>query len=165
MSSSDFTYLITVLLSGGKPTKKNLLSLSRLMQTMTLICQDPNPALIQLRLIRLRPKTYVHLPDVLFVQGAGPYSIIRLRSGRSLRIGVSLSQTARRLPELLRTSRSVLVNLAYVKVMPRHSPILQLTTGQTLPVTRRRKAEARRRFLHYQSSQLTKPDHESTHCC
>ena len=108
-----------------------------------------------LRLVRMRPKTYVCLLDVLWVEGAGPYSIIQLKDAHHIKVSIPLYQMARRLPELIRCSKRSLVNLAHVEVVPRHSNLLRLKTGQTLPVARRRKAETRRLLQVYQIHQVT----------
>ncbi|GAB3956682.1 hypothetical protein GCM10028805_47300 [Spirosoma harenae] len=102
-----------------------------------------------------RPLKLVPLADIVWVEGQGPYSLIHFQNGTFLKVAIPISSMASRLPELIRAHRWHLINLAHVRSLNRLPNALVLTTGELLPVARRRWLDVHRRYLTYRSTSLT----------
>lgn len=103
------------------------------------------------RQIRLPARKLVRISDIVWIEGAGPYSLIHFQDRSVLKVAIGLSDLALRLPELTRIHRRQLINLSYVQQLERCPNGVVLTTGVLLPVARRRWLDFHRVYLHYRS--------------
>lgn len=105
------------------------------------------------RLVLLRPRTEVALAELVRIDGASCYSVLHFADGRQLKVALPIHQLMVRMPGLVRIHKRHLINLAYVSALLRHQSSLQLTTGERLPVARRRLGQVR--LLYLKHRQLT----------
>jgi DNA-binding LytR/AlgR family response regulator len=95
----------------------------------------------------------VRLRDIILVTGHSNYSLVGFADGSVRVVALTLRELSERLPGLVRIHRRYLVNPQYVQTvrtatMGRGAPgELILTTGEVLPVARRRKHQVRNDFL------------------
>ncbi|MCX6216528.1 LytTR family DNA-binding domain-containing protein [Spirosoma sp.] len=108
------------------------------------------------RVILLRPRTEVRLSDIIRIDGAASYSILYFVDGQQLKLALPINELLPRLPGLVRIHKRHVINLAYVTIVYRHQPALKLSTGEILPVARRRRNQVRILFAGYKQ-QLINP--------
>lgn len=103
------------------------------------------------RILISRPRTMVRIRDIILITGHSNYSLIGFVDGSVRVVGLTLRELSERLPGLVRIHRSYLVNPQYVQAVRTISAAkagqLILTTGEVLPVARRRKHQVRNDFL------------------
>lgn len=104
------------------------------------------------RQIRLRGRKVVRVSEIVWIEGAGPYSLIHFQDRTILKVAIVLSSMALRLPELTRIHRRQLINLAAVQQLERCPNGVVLITGELLPVARRRWLDFHRSYLNYRSN-------------
>jgi DNA-binding LytR/AlgR family response regulator len=99
------------------------------------------------RILISRPRTLVHLRDIILVTGHSNYSLVGFADGSVRVVALTLREVSERLPGLVRIHRHYLVNPQYVQAVRTtgvgKSGELILTTGEVLPVARRRKHQVR----------------------
>lgn len=75
--------------------------------------------------------------DIVFIEGQGNYTVFHSRDGQRILTSKSLSFYRDKLPaQLMRVHKSYFVNLLYVNAFD--GEFVYLTSGQRLPVSRRR---------------------------
>ncbi len=107
------------------------------------------------RLLISRPRVVVRLDEEVRINGDVNYSIVRFVDGSMVVVALTLHQVAIRLPELMRVHKRHLVNPKYVQalrttiVAEKEAGVMILTTGEVLPIARRRKRQVRIDFRAY----------------
>ena len=88
----------------------------------------------------------VSLRDIRYAEPSGRHTCLHLTGGQEV-VRLPLSRLAERLPEsqFIYCHRTVLVNLAFVQRLRQRD--LELTSGETLPVSRYRFAQVRQALL------------------
>ena len=88
----------------------------------------------------------VSLRDIRYAESSGRHTCLHLTGGQEI-VRLPLSRLAERLPEsqFIYCHRTVLVNLAFVQRLRQRD--LELTSGETLPVSRYRFAQVRQALL------------------
>jgi len=106
-----------------------------------------------IRLVLLRPRIRIAVGDIIRAEGAENYSVLFFKDGHQLKIALSIQALKHRVPELVRIHRRYLVNLSFVSVLYRHDTqaSIKLTTGEVLPVARRRKHLVHQQLVQYRT--------------
>lgn len=121
-----------------------------------------------IRMVLLRPRIRIMIGDLIRAEGAENYSVLFFKDGHQLKIALSIQALNHRVPELVRIHRRYLVNLSYVSVLYRNDSqaTIKLTTGEVLPVARRRKHLVYQQLVQYRSQvhiNATLPHVRTTH--
>lgn len=106
------------------------------------------------RVVKHRPRVEVTISDLVRVEGAVNYSVLYFKDGSTLKIAMPILRLTDRLPEFIRIHRRHLINLSYVAIHYRYKSAIRLTTGEELPVGRRRKHQVRELIYLYKRKGL-----------
>lgn len=91
-------------------------------------------------------KCLLPFADIVFIEAQGNYTAFHLRHGQHSLTSKSLGFYGDKLPDqLIRVHKSYFVNLLYV--MTFDGAFVHLTSGQRLPVSRRRRREVKTQLL------------------
>lgn len=93
---------------------------------------------------------FVFPTEIVQVHSEGSYSIITLKDGKKLTICKKLKDVEELLPTdiFMRVHHSDIINLMYLSSYSNHNPpSVQLSTGATVQISRRKKVEFMQKFL------------------
>ena len=105
---------------------------------MTALSNPTTHHLAQLSL--LAGQHQIAFTDIVFIEGQGNYTAFHTRHGQRILTSKSLGFYSDKLPaQLLRVHKSYFVNTLFIKAFDKET--VHLTSGQRLPVSRRRRRE------------------------
>lgn len=96
--------------------------------------------------VHIGSHTHVRSAEILYCEGYGNYSRVHFTGGHHLTVATTLRILEARLVArgFYRISRSLVINTGYVHAYDSYE--ITLTTGQVLPIARRRRVAVRRRL-------------------
>jgi two-component system, LytTR family, response regulator len=111
---------------------------------MTTFSYPSSPPLAHLSLLAGQHR--IAFADIIFIEGQGNYTAFHTRHGQRILTSKSLSFYRDKLPaQLLRVHKSYFVNTLFIKGFDNET--VHLTSGQRLPVSRRRRREVKTQTL------------------
>lgn len=92
----------------------------------------------------------VHIHEIVFIESQSHYLLIKLSSGKALRLRMKLSQIfeeIRKYPEFIRVGASYVANLIFVRSISGNS--MEMLNGVKIPVPRRSSDEVQRTYMEF----------------
>lgn len=92
----------------------------------------------------------VHIHEIVFIESQSHYLLIKLSSGKALRLRMKLSQIfeeIRKYPEFIRVGASYVANLIFVRSISGNS--MEMLNGVKIPVPRRSSEEVQRTYMEF----------------